>query len=248
MDCCEEPVYDGFVYVLDLADDCTYVGYTGDPEVRISSHFLGRGAGWTRAHAPVGIRSIQRGDERLENCLTLALMAKHGWRKVRGGRWLDVNMTAPPPPIRKAFAIRPPTRLREAWTEVVNGHTYSVQQTGDEGRWRARITGARSARECPKTAVKTLYGESSEDLKRRVEAWVEGGDERAESRGDGAAAVGEGGDERLRRYCVGDGLFRVPMGEGGCTVANGEAAGGEEELQWCSPRSFPEVATNKTLS
>jgi len=170
MEYCEEPVYDGFVYVLDLADNCTYVGYTGDPEVRISSHFLGRGAEWTRAHAPVGIRSIQRGDERLENCLMLALMAKHGWKKVRGGRWLDVNMMAPPPPIRKAFSIKPPAPLREAWTEGFNGHIYCIQQV--EGKWRARVTGPRAARDCPKTAVKTLYAESPEDLKQGVEAWV----------------------------------------------------------------------------
>ena len=40
-------LYPGFVYVLRLEDDCLYVGYTLDPEVRIASHFMGRGAQWT---------------------------------------------------------------------------------------------------------------------------------------------------------------------------------------------------------
>ena len=30
-------LYPGFVYVLRLEDDCLYVGYTADPEVRIAT-------------------------------------------------------------------------------------------------------------------------------------------------------------------------------------------------------------------
>ena len=76
--------YAGHVYVLELEDDCLYVGYTANPEIRLATHFLGRGAGWTILHKPIGIKSIQPGDTQLENCLTLALMCKYGWKKVRG--------------------------------------------------------------------------------------------------------------------------------------------------------------------
>ena len=38
-----ERLYPGYVYVLMLEDDKLYVGYTKDAEVRISSHFQGRG-------------------------------------------------------------------------------------------------------------------------------------------------------------------------------------------------------------
>ena len=103
-----EHLYNGFVYVLELVDERLYVGYTADPEVRISSHFFGRGSQWTALHKPMGIKSIQPGDTQLENCLTLALMCKYGWRKVRGGIYLDVSMAISPPPIRSAYTLRAP--------------------------------------------------------------------------------------------------------------------------------------------
>ena len=54
-------LYPGFVYVLRLEDDCLYVGYTLDPEVRIASHFMGRGAQWTALDKPVGIKASNEG-------------------------------------------------------------------------------------------------------------------------------------------------------------------------------------------
>ena len=73
-----EPIYQGSVYVLRLQDHCWYVGYSADPETRIASHFLGRGAQWTRLHPPVVVESLQPGDEKLENVVTIALMVKRG--------------------------------------------------------------------------------------------------------------------------------------------------------------------------
>ena len=68
----------GYVYTLALEDGCYYCGFSTNPEVRVSSHFLGRGAQWTRLHPPISVISIQPGDELLERIVTLAFMIKHG--------------------------------------------------------------------------------------------------------------------------------------------------------------------------
>ena len=73
----------GVVYVLRLQDGCFYVGWTADVETRIATHFLGRGAQWTRLHPPEGVISVTPGDTTLENTTTIALMAKYGWKLVR---------------------------------------------------------------------------------------------------------------------------------------------------------------------
>ena len=59
----DEPVYQGYVYVLRLQDHCWYVGYSVSPEVRIASHFMGRGLQWTRLHPSVAVESLQPGNE-----------------------------------------------------------------------------------------------------------------------------------------------------------------------------------------
>ena len=43
----------GIVYVLVLADDCYYIGYTLDLPRRLTLHFNGQGAHWTKQHPPL---------------------------------------------------------------------------------------------------------------------------------------------------------------------------------------------------
>lgn len=170
------PAYPGFVYVLELEDDCLYVGYSASPEIRVASHFLGRAAQWTVLHKPVGIKNVQPGDKQLENCLTLALMCSYGWRKVRGGAWLDVNMTVAPPPIRHAFALKPLTNITQEITpETICGHNVVVQQIKEEDSdtaWRARITGPKADEECKKSGTKTLYAPSEQELRLVLHEWL----------------------------------------------------------------------------
>jgi hypothetical protein len=170
------PSYPGFVYVLELEDDCFYVGYTADPETRISSHFLGRGAQWTALHKPLGVKCVQPGDTQLENCLTIALMCKFGFQKVRGGRFLDVNMTIAPPPIRHAFAIKPLTKISSVIApETICGHNVVIQRIkGEESitAWRARITGPIADKECKKSGTKTLYAASEQELRLVLHDWL----------------------------------------------------------------------------
>ena len=167
--------HQGWVYVLRLQNHCYYVGYSADPETRIASHFLGRGAQWTRVHPPIAVESLQPGDEKLENVVTIALMAKYGYKRVRGGRYLEVCMPCAPPPILKAYAIKPPPPLPdEVEVETVGGHGVVLTKLQDAGphAWRARVSGEKAAKQCPAKGFKTLYAPSETELKAAVAKWL----------------------------------------------------------------------------
>ena len=92
----------GYVYTLLLEDDCYYVGFTQDPQVRICSHFLGAGSKWTILHKPIDIISIKPGDTLLETLTTLSLMIKYGYERVRGGSYTNIDMKKQPACLAKA--------------------------------------------------------------------------------------------------------------------------------------------------
>ena len=94
---------DGHVYVLRLEKGKYYVGYSGDIETRIASHFIGNGSMWTKKYKPIEIMSVRPGDILLENVTTIAMMAKHGFENVRGGKYCKVDMKAPPASLTKAL-------------------------------------------------------------------------------------------------------------------------------------------------
>ncbi len=168
---------EGFIYTLELQDGCYYVGYSADPETRIASHFLGRGAQWTRLHPPISVLSVRAGDQELENVTTIAMMVKYGWRMVRGGAYLTIQMQSPPPPILKAYSLKSPPALPEqVEAEVLCGHSLLVLRVKDAGpyAWRASISGRKAAAECPKRGFKMLHAESEDELRSAVEKWLEG--------------------------------------------------------------------------
>ena len=92
----------GFVYVLELEGGNYYVGWSGDIQTRIASHFLGAGSKWTQLHKPICVQSVRPGCTMLETCMTVALMCKYGWERVRGGSYCNVEMAKPPACIAKA--------------------------------------------------------------------------------------------------------------------------------------------------
>ena len=108
----------GFVYILELEAHNWYVGFTQDLFVRIASHFLGAGAKWTQLHKPISVHMVRPGDTLLETCITIALMCKHGWEKVRGGSYTTVEMLKCPAAITKAmhYAAYKPTPRTYALT------------------------------------------------------------------------------------------------------------------------------------
>ena len=95
----------GFVYTLALADGCYYIGYsaTENIQTRIASHFLAAGSLWTQKHKPMSIMSVQPGDTLLETLVTIAMMCRHGYEKVRGGSYCSIEMIKPPASIQKAM-------------------------------------------------------------------------------------------------------------------------------------------------
>lgn len=92
-----------FLYVLELEDNCYYIGMSRNVEKRFKAHLKGS-AGWTKKHKPISIIAVKptgtNSDSEasvLEDDLTLEYALKYGSDYVRGGgycqskpRWPDV--------------------------------------------------------------------------------------------------------------------------------------------------------------
>ncbi len=76
------------LYVLKCADSCWYVGITGNLKTRWNQHAEGRGAEWTKVHAPLSIHSQREVPSESatheEAVVTSEMMLKYGINKVRG--------------------------------------------------------------------------------------------------------------------------------------------------------------------
>ena len=81
----------GYVYVLALEKDNYYVGYTNNLAHRIHQHVQGVGARWTAMHRPMRVISVEKGTEQLEVATTALYMSLHGWKRVRGAHWCQVE-------------------------------------------------------------------------------------------------------------------------------------------------------------
>ena len=84
----EDLIIKPIVYVLELEDDCYYVGITYNLNLRLSQHWSGNGAKWTKLHKPISVilveypSSIER-----ENVITKELIETYGKNKVKGGSY-----------------------------------------------------------------------------------------------------------------------------------------------------------------
>lgn len=92
-------MYRGHVYLLQLVDQCWYVGYTRrkDPKKRIEEHREGgdRAAEWTKLHPPKKggrVFFFRAKDKRLETRITVEAMKLYGKDKVRGGPWCSCDL------------------------------------------------------------------------------------------------------------------------------------------------------------
>ena len=106
----------GHVYTLLLESGNYYVGWSSTVEYRIAQHFSGAGSKWTMQHKPLQVLACVAGDTRLEDIVTISLMSKFGWERVRGGRWCQLALEGPPDAVMRAMAPQKPR------PDPCNGH------------------------------------------------------------------------------------------------------------------------------
>lgn len=77
------------IYVLELEDDCFYIGITYNLNLRIAQHLSGTGAGWTKMHKPVKIVEVFHDGctRQMEDEVTKRYVEIYGAECVRGGSW-----------------------------------------------------------------------------------------------------------------------------------------------------------------
>jgi len=90
-----------YTYIIELKDDCWYVGTTVDPTSRLDAHRSGNGAEWTRQHPPIegcsyNLKEVKGDEEQArldEDSEVKRLMKEHGIEKVRGGSYSTTTLS-----------------------------------------------------------------------------------------------------------------------------------------------------------
>ena len=83
-----------YIYILKLENGKYYVGKTTNPSFRIERHFNSCGSAWTSVHKPVSVEAIIPDcDDYDEDKHTKKYMAKHGIENVRGGSYVQVELS-----------------------------------------------------------------------------------------------------------------------------------------------------------
>jgi len=80
------------IYVLELEDDCFYIGITMNLNLRIAQHLAGSGAQWTKMHRPIKIVEVfyEGCTRQKEDEVTKKYVEIYGAECVRGGSWCRV--------------------------------------------------------------------------------------------------------------------------------------------------------------
>tara|TARA_Y100000782_G_C9953478_1_gene168671 strand:+ start:102 stop:482 length:381 start_codon:yes stop_codon:yes gene_type:complete len=97
------------LYVLELEDECYYVGIASDIKHRFESHMSGYGSKWTKLHKPlpkdepmleleigVGVKNPFNLITVDEATVTYHLMSERGFDKVRGSAWSQCVLPGKP--------------------------------------------------------------------------------------------------------------------------------------------------------
>jgi predicted GIY-YIG superfamily endonuclease len=80
------------VYVLLLKNAHFYVGITDNLKKRISQHFAGIGAVWTKKYQPIEVLEIiQNASQLIETRVTCEYMNRYGKERVRGGKYCGLK-------------------------------------------------------------------------------------------------------------------------------------------------------------
>ena len=83
------------IYILELQGGNYYIGKTSNVIQRYQQHLNGEGSAWTIAHPPVSlVKTIENASVFDEDKVTKEYMAKYGMDKVRGGTYVEMELSA----------------------------------------------------------------------------------------------------------------------------------------------------------
>ena len=82
------------IYILRLEGGRYYVGKSDDIINRYGQHLSGNGSAWTRKYKPVALeKTIENVSPFEEDKVTKEYMSKYGMDKVRGGSYVEINLS-----------------------------------------------------------------------------------------------------------------------------------------------------------
>ena len=162
----------GWVYTLELEGGRYYIGYTEDLCCRIGQHFLRRGSLFTRTYKPLRVVSVVEGTKELEDAQTIALMAQHSYKVVRGGRWTSLELRTIPLPLAKALSIRPQP-MPEAKDPTSYDYMGQVVDISEDSKGhKARVSGPLACTSSS-SGLKCFRASSSNEAKQMAETWID---------------------------------------------------------------------------
>ena len=83
-----------YIYILKLENGKYYVGKTTNPSFRIERHFNSFGSAWTSKYNPISVEAIVPDcDDYDEDKYTKKYMAKYGIENVRGGSYVQIELS-----------------------------------------------------------------------------------------------------------------------------------------------------------
>lgn len=81
------------LYILQLQDQCYYIGKSDKPDERIQQHIDGQGAAWTKLHKPIKVESVINNIDNFdEDKYVKIYMQQYGIDKVRGGSYSQIDL------------------------------------------------------------------------------------------------------------------------------------------------------------
>ena len=82
------------VYVLRLQGGRFYIGKSDNVIYRYQQHLNGSGSSWTRKYPPISLeKTIEKVSHFEEDKITKEYMAKYGIEKVRGGSYVEIELS-----------------------------------------------------------------------------------------------------------------------------------------------------------
>ena len=82
------------IYVLRLEGGHYYIGKSDNVIARYQQHLDGKGSAWTKLHKPVSlVKTVEGASPFDEDKITKEYMAKYGIDKVRGGSYVQLELS-----------------------------------------------------------------------------------------------------------------------------------------------------------